>query len=86
MRSLQELVVDVSDQRVDVERIPNRIPNGVLPRLELATVYEVVVGLLLEVATYGSKGFLHGDVGILRELLRAAKAAVIVVVSSSGVT
>ena len=41
-------------------------------------MYEVVVGLLLEtvpprVATYGSKGFLHGDVGILRELLRAAK-------------
>ena len=42
----------------------------------------VVVDLLLEAATYGSKGFLGGDVDVLRELLRDSKAAVREVVAS----
>ena len=37
---------------------------------------------LLEVATYGSKRFLDGDVNVLGEFLGAVKAAVIVVVAS----
>ena len=45
------------------------------PRLELATVYEVVVDLLLEVATYGSKRFLGGGVNVLGEFLRGNKGS-----------